>query len=122
MAEMDGELKRFIKWQLGHYPVDRRRLRDHAALKGELGRSGLGTPGEERYYTELERTLRAVDAALDRLPEEDRALIDLVFMKKSHSVDGAAGALNYSRSAAYRHIDSALTEIARELGYLPERI
>lgn len=117
---MNRELKRFVKWQLSRYPANVKRLGEHRTRDEELERAGLGRPGEERYYIELQRTLDAVEAALDRLPQEDRALIDLVFWKKSHSVDGAAEKLNYSRSTAYRHIDAALAVIAGELGYMPE--
>ncbi len=118
---LNRELKRFVKWRLSHYPADARQLREHKARLEELKRAGFVQPGEERYYMELERTVGAVEAALEQLPREDRALIDLVFWKKSHSVDGAARELNYSKSAAYRHIDAALSLLAGELGYAPER-
>ena len=134
-CELSGEVKNFVKWQLEHYPASRRELKElreclleiRAADPGLLGGGETGRPtegaavklGTDRYIAELERSVNAVAYVVDRLEPTDRALIELVYWRSSHTVEGAAQHLNFSKSAAYRHINGVLTAIAKEMGYIP---
>ena len=134
-CRLSGEVKSFVKWQLEHYPANLRELEERRACLTELraldpwsmGTTGMGRPTEgaavklctDRYLRELERSVKAVDYVVDKLNPTDRALIDLVYWRGTHSVEGAAMKLNISASAAYRHINGIVTRIAMELGYIP---
>ena len=132
---LSGEVKTFVKWHLEHYPANLRELKDRRACLTELraldpwgmGAAGMGRPTEgaavklstDRYIRELERSVQAVDYVVGRLNPTDRALIDMVYWRGSHTVEGAAMKLNISTSAAYRHLNGVMTQLAIEMGYIP---
>lgn len=123
---MDKKIKNFVTWQLEHYPQNkkelkkqRERMEEIRAAMGGTGKAVPPSPGEERYLRELEKSVNAVAYVVERLNGEDRALIELVYWRGSHSVEGAARQLHFSKSSAYRHINGILTDLAREFGYVP---
>lgn len=73
-----------------------------------------------RYLVELERSVNAIDFIMDRLNEEDKTLIDLVYWKGTHTITGAGEKLHMTQRTAYRHIDTVLKAIACEMGFIPE--
>lgn len=70
------------------------------------------------YVRQLEQTVAAIQYVIDRLDETDLRLIELVFFKGTHTVDGAAMIVNLSSRTAYRHINNVLTAVAMELGLI----
>ena len=70
----------------------------------------------DRYIRDTEWTLSCIDFVLMRLQPEDRKLIKLVYIDKTHNMDGAALECNMSRRTAFRHSKAILLSIACELG------
>ena len=132
---LTAKLRGFMEWQLEHYPENRRRLKEEQKYLTELRAvdwstagvdSAPGRPAEnaaerlesDKYIRELKRSTEAVEKVLEKLSEEDRTLIELVYWQKSLHVEGAANRLHISRRTAYRHIEGVLTAIAGEMGYI----
>ena len=55
---------------------------------------------------------------VDRLDMTDLQLVELVYFKGTHTVEGAAIIVGLSRTAAFNHINKVLTAVALELGLI----
>ena len=71
---------------------------------------------DDRYIREKERTVSAVERVLRRLDRHDRRLVQLVCLKRTHTVSGAAMLLNMGKTMAYEHLNAVLWAVAEELG------
>lgn len=69
------------------------------------------------YIMHTERCIRAVDRALESCDSTTLKLIDLVYWKRTHSVDGAAYVVNLTKTPAYKRINNILCIIGLEMGY-----
>ena len=131
------KIKSTVEWQLEHYKEDRRQLDEYwrdmipsptqgysltaGVDGGEVSRSTenvtfriMSSP----YLRWLELSCRAIETVLANMDEIDRKLVELVYWKREFTVEGAGMVLNLSKSSAYRHINTILTAIAHEMGYV----
>lgn len=136
MAEkLSPQVRGFVVWLLEHYHEDKRTLEK---LKNDLipspvanmsmtgGGGGDGRSMErvvDRIITNqnirhIETSQAAVQRALQKCTPEEIKLIELVYWKHSKNVTGAALEVGYSAVTAYRHINSILTNIAKEMGFI----
>lgn len=69
------------------------------------------------YLRRMEVGINAVERTLQECDQTDRELVDLVYFKKTHSIEGAGVATHLSKSAAYKRINAILACVAYELGY-----
>lgn len=132
---LSAPVKSYVEWQLEHYHEDKRQLEQYRLdlmptatanynFNGGGRASEPGNPTERAalkmatnpYILATERSIRAIDAVLERCDETEKKLVELVYWRKSHTVFGAAMKVNYSTKTAYRHINSILCSIALELG------
>ncbi len=70
------------------------------------------------YLRRLEFDCRAIERALSRCDDVDMRLIELVYFKRTHSVEGAGEAIGLTKTPAYNRINRILTVVALELGYI----
>lgn len=70
------------------------------------------------YIRQLEQTVAAIRYVVDRLDMTDLQLVELVYFKGTHTVEGAAIIVGLSRTAAFNHINKVLTAVALELGLI----
>jgi RinA family phage transcriptional activator len=135
--DLNPRIKAYVEWQLEHYHEDKKQLEE---IKGAMmpqittsyGTGGHGnaisTPTEDAamrmatnaYIQSTERSVRAIEHTLARCDSTSRALIDMVYWKRTMTATGAAMRCNVSKSSAYRKINFILTSIALELGLLNE--
>ena len=73
----------------------------------------------DRYIAKTAERIIAIEHILGRLSKEDFRLVELAFLRGTHTIAGAGLELNMSQRTAYRHVDAILTELARELGLIP---
>lgn len=128
-----------VEWQLRNYRTEKRQL---AKYKDELIPSGVqgysltaGVDGGEAkrsteevalriaetpYIKRLETTVNAITKVVQDLDSKELHLIELVYWRQEYNVEGAAMIVGFSRSAAYRHVNRILTEMAYQLGYIKE--
>ncbi len=130
------KIKGFIEWQLGHYHDEKRMLEEietrhlpsgvpqyggtpikAGSTSNPTERAGIALASNP-YIASLERTTKAIATVLDKCDATDIKLIDLVYWRRSHTVEGAGRLCNLSKSAAYNHINGILTLIAQELGVI----
>ena len=71
---------------------------------------------DDRYIREKERAVSAVERVLKRLDRHDGRLVTLVYLKRTHTVSGAALLLNMGKTMAYEHLNAVLWAVAEELG------
>lgn len=133
---LQPRVRDFVAWQLEHYQTNRAQLE---AIKRDLipsptpnygGSEGHSTEAHRTtedimvqisssaYVRNLEQTVKAIQYVIDRLDDTDLRLIELVYFKGTHTVDGAAMIVNLSGRTAYRHINRVLTAVALELGLI----
>ena len=133
---LQPRVRDFVAWQLEHYQTNRARLE---SIKRDLipsptptygGSEGHSTEAHRTtedvtiqisssaYVRNLEQTVKAIQYVIDRLDDTDLRLIELVYFRGSHTVDGAAMIVNLSSRTAYRHINNVLTAVALELGLI----
>ena len=133
---LQPRVRDFVAWQLEHYQTNRAQLE---AIKRDLipsptpnygGSEGHSTEAHRTtedimvqisssaYIRQLEQTVKAIQYVIDRLDDTDLRLIELVYFKGTHTVDGAAMIVNLSGRTAYRHINNVLTAVALELGLI----
>ena len=133
---LQPRVRDFVAWQLEHYQTNRAQLE---AIKRDLipsptpnygGSEGRSTEAHRTtedimvqisssaYVRNLEQTVKAIQYVIDRLDDTDLRLIELVYFRGSHTVDGAAMIVNLSSRTAYRHINNVLTAVALELGLI----
>ena len=124
----------YIEGVLAFYDEDRKALRRYReemipSPVPNYGGTGGGHGGESRpaeafgirladarYLREKERTLYAVERVLKQISDLDRRLVKLVYIKRTHTVSGAAMMLNMSKTMAYDHLNAVFWAIAMELG------
>jgi len=133
---LQPRVRDFVAWQLEHYQTNRAQLE---TIKRDLIPSPTPTyGGSERHSTEahrtteditiqisssayirqLEQTVTAIRYVVDRLDMTDLQLVELVYFKGTHTVEGAAIIVGLSRTAAFNHINKVLTAVALELGLI----
>ena len=133
---LQPRVRDFVAWQLEHYQTNRAQLE---SIKRDLipsptpnygGSDGHSTEAHRTtedimvqisssaYVRNLEQTVKAIQYVIDRLDDTDLRLIELVYFKGTHTVDGAAMIVNLSSRTAYRHINNVLTAVALELGLI----
>lgn len=131
---LQPRVRDFVAWQLEHYYQNRRQLEEikkdlvpsptpkYGATGGHSNEASRSTEDitlqitSSVYVQNLEKTVNAIQYVVDRLDSTDLRLIELVYFKGTHTVDGAAMIVNLSRRGAYDHINKVLTAIAMELG------
>lgn len=135
-STLSPRVRGFIEWRLEHYREDKRILQEYRAellpsntarygLEAAGGHGGNGRPTEAMgvklttnpYILELERAVAAVEHVTGRLSPERLRLVELVYWRGTHTIEGAAAALHVSRRTAYRWANEILTAVALELGY-----
>ena len=133
---LQPRVRDFVAWQLEHYQTNRAQLE---SIKRDLipsptptygGSEGHSTEAHRTteditiqisssaYVRNLEQTVKAIQYVIDRLDDTDLRLIELVYFKGTHTVDGAAMIVNLSSRTAFRHINKVLTAVALELGLI----
>lgn len=133
---LQPRVRDFVAWQLEHYRDNKMQLEEY---KRDMIPSptptygGTGGHGNEAhrstediverisssaYIRNLEQTVKAIDYVIGRLDATDLRLIELVYFKGTHTVEGAAMIVNLSGRTAYRHINNVLTAVAMELGLI----
>ena len=133
-ARLPRHVRVYVEGILCCYDADRQRLKIYRdamipSAVPQYGGSGGGGQGEsrpaealgvrladDRYLRELERTVTATERVLKSLDKLDRRLVQLVYIKKTHTVSGAAMALNMGRTMAFDHVNAVLWTLAGELG------
>lgn len=124
-------------WTLEHYHEDKRQMEDYKkqfipsgtspySLTGGIKAGEAGRPTENAalkiasspYLRTTEWNIAAVERALGNLDEIDIKIVDMVYWKKSHTVEGAGMKVGLSRRAAYDHINSILCRVALEMGLM----
>ena len=122
-------------WTLEHYHEDKRQMEDYTkqfipsgtspySLTGGINAGEAGRPTEQAalkiasspYLRTMEWNIAAIDRALANLDGNDLKIIDMVYWKKSHTVEGAGMKVNLSRRAAYDHINNIRCRGALEMG------
>ena len=72
------------------------------------------------YYDRLTKTIAAVEKLINSLSPTDRRLVYYVYMCATPiTVEAAADLLGIGKTAAYNHINTILTQLARDLGFIP---
>ena len=133
---LQPRVRDFVAWQLEHYQINRAQLE---SIKRDLIPSPTPTCGgsegrsieahrtteditiqisSSAYVRQLEQTVAAIRYVVDRLDMTDLQLVELVYFKGTHTVEGAAIIVGLSRTAAFSHINKVLTAVALELGLI----
>ena len=133
---LQPRVRDFVAWQLEHYQTNRAQLE---SIKRDLIPSPTPTNGgsegrsieahrtteditiqisSSAYVRQLEQTVAAIRYVVDRLDMTDLQLVELVYFKGTHTVEGAAIIVGLSRTAAFNHINKVLTAVALELGLI----
>lgn len=72
------------------------------------------------YYDRLTQTINAVEKLINSLSPTDRRLIYYVYVCATPiTAEAAADLLGMSKTVAYNRINAILTQLARDLGYIP---
>lgn len=134
--DLTPQVKGFVEWQLEHYREDKRELEEYKrdaipsatpaySLVGGCSHGVSRTTEdvavriETNVYVErLERSCKAIERVLSHLCETDMKLIDLVYWKRSHTIEGAGIAVGLSKSVTYRHVNAILGLVAKEMGLI----
>ena len=129
------KIKGMVEWQLEHYRDDVRTLE---ALKDDLIPSPVQKISSEPhsrsvsrstenvaerimshpYVLYLEKSVSAIAYVLSRCDDIDRKIIEAVYWSRAFTVEGAAQQAHIGTATAYRRVNSILTAIAIELGYV----
>lgn len=133
---LQPRVRDFVAWQLEHYQINRAKLE---SIKRDLIPSPTPTYGgsegrsieahrtteditiqisSSAYVRQLEQTVAAIRYVVDRLDMTDLQLVELVYFKGTHTVEGAAIIVGLSRTAAFNHINKVLAAVALELGLI----
>lgn len=130
---LNSQIRGYIEWQLEHYHDDKRQLEEHKRdmmpqvtpnYSPQTGGTGISNPTESaairmltsQYIGSLERSTAAITRVLAGLDDTDKQMVDLVYWKRSHTIEGAGMKVHLSRRSAYRHVNNILYQIAVELG------
>lgn len=133
---LEPRIKSFVEWQLEHFKEDAaqiERLKRDKIPSATAGYSLTGgisggvhrntediviTVDSNQYIRAIEHSTKAIEKVLGKCNQIDISLIDLVYWKRTHTVEGAGIKVGLSKSATYRHINNILGAIAQELGYV----
>ena len=133
---LQPRVRDFVAWQLEHYRDNKMQLEEYkrdlipsptAKYGGMTGHGNEAHRSTEdiverisssAYIRNLEQTVKAIDYVIGRLDATDLRLIELVYFKGTHTVEGAAMNVNLSGRTAFRHINKVLTAVALELGLI----
>lgn len=133
---LSPRVKGMIEWQLEHYHESKRQIEQYWAdmipsptpnYSAEGGGSHYVNRTTETvveriatspYIEQTVRSCKAIERVISDLDDTDIKLIDIVYWKRSYTVEGAARILHIDRATAYRHINGILSKIALELGYV----
>ena len=99
----DHRLRNYIEFLLENYP--------RLCVELELCRD---VDSERRHR--LEVVCSAIRDGISLLPPEDVKLLRIVYIAKSHSVEGAGLIVHLSKSEAYRRINAIIDDIAERIG------
>ena len=124
-----------VEWALEHYPEDKKQLEEFKndlipsttqsySLSGGVQSGSPNNPTEKTgitlatnpYIFMTEWNIRAVEAIWGRCDPADKQLIDLVYWKKSFTIEGAGMKVGLSRAGAYKRINGILCRLALEMG------
>ena len=132
--KLDRYVRVYVEGVLSNYSADRKALRDCRAellpsAVARYGGTGGGGSGEsrpvetlgirmadDRFLREKQRTVEAVERVLGRCSRPDRRIVQLVYIKRTHTVGGAALTVNMGKTMAYDHLNAVLWALAAELG------
>lgn len=132
---LNARVRGYIEWQLEHYHEDKRQLEEYkrdlmpsitpsyslaanaADIKHPTENAALRM-ATNAYILSLERSIAAIDNVLIKLDDTDKQLIDLVYWRQSHTIEGAGMKVELSRRSAYRHINNILCLVAIEMGLI----
>lgn len=128
-------VREYIEWILEHYPEDKRQLEE---CKADLMPSCTTNYSEAQpsnhsvttdttantvikimntpYIINLERTTKAIEAALAKCDNADKKLIEMVYWKRAYNISGAGEIVGLGKTAAYDRINKIILRIALELG------
>jgi RinA family phage transcriptional activator len=134
---LNPKVKGYIEWQLEHYKEDKKQLEAYRrdmipsatqsySLTGGVNSGGTSNPTEQAairlatnpYILSAERSIKAIEAVLERCDETDLKLIDLVYWRRTHTVVGAGMKVGLGRNGAYKRINKILSGIALEMGII----
>lgn len=133
---LNEKIKGYVEFRLSHYNELRRDLQTarNSAMPSTIAKYGAvcsGGDGAGRttenigmrlasspYIRNLEQTIEGISRVLEQRDETDLKLIDLVYWKASHTVEGAALRVGIGKTAAYTRINEIIGRIAEELGYV----
>ena len=132
---LNAKIKSEIEWQLEHYPEDKRQIEQFKAdlipsptasysLTGGVSGSHTHRNTEDvatrivsnQYIRYTEWWCDGIAKALSHFDENDLRLVDLVYWKRTHAIEGAGLKVGMSRATAYDHVNSILCAIALEVG------
>lgn len=131
------KVKGYVEWQLEHYREDKKQLEElkrdmipsatqtFSPTGGVMG-GGTSSPTEDAairiatnpYILALERNIRAIETVLAKCDKTELQLIELVYWRRSHTIEGAGMRANVSRRTAYRKINRVIYLIALEMGII----
>lgn len=131
---LNARVRGYIEWQLEHYHEDKRQLEEYKRdlmprvtpnYSPQTGGTGISNPTESavirmltsQHIGSLERSTAAITRVLAGLDETDKRMIDLVYWKRSHTIEGAGMKVGLSRRGAYHRINNILSLISLEMGY-----
>lgn len=134
---LNPRIKGIVEWQLEHYAEDKRQLEETKrdmipsptasySLTGGVSGGDTNRTTENvavriatnPYIMQTERSCTAIERVISGCNETDIKLIDLVYWKRTYTVEGAAMKCGMHTATAYRHINDVLATIALEIGYV----
>ena len=134
---LNPKIKGYIEWQIEHYHEDKRQIEEYkkdlmpsatasysltaGCSKGEVGNSTEKTAIKimsNTYILSTERSIKAIDSVLCQCDDADKLLIDLVYWRRTYTVEGAGVCIGLSRRAAYYRINKLLCAVAAEMGLI----
>ena len=104
---LDKELRRFLI----------RELRCFGNYKRNATGGNPRVGGE--YLRHISQTVEAVDGAMQYLNDEQRKVVELMFLRQGrYTADGVAMQAGYHRATVYRIAGAFLEDVGRRLGYV----
>lgn len=132
------EIRGIVKYRLEHYHMYKHELSIY--LNDELpsntaqltherkARNGVSrevenksiSMAENAYLREIEKNVNAIEYVFERLTDENKKLVEMVYFRATHTLTGAGIELNMSQRTAYRHADAIIKALALEMGLIPQ--
>lgn len=131
--KLSKQIKAYVEYRIENLQSDEKELEEYKAdllsLKSYIATDMPSSHSKSRsvenaavklasdkYIIEMEKNIVIIKKVLSALDETEAALIDMVYIKKSHSVEGAALRVNLSKTAAYDRVNNILFNIAAAMG------